>query len=297
MPPGSVATAYQHLQVAVDELRAAAESAIVSDDELLSVLTLSEGMTRQLDHLTVSAVATLQRRGTFSERGYRKPAAALTDLLGWEWFEARRRVTAAEQVCERIGLDGTVLAARLPATAKAFAAGQAGLRHVEVIATLLAGPAAGRLTGDQRSGVDEQLAALTGTYTPTQLRAFGADLIDKLDQDGPEPDDTPTPAVNELTLTRSATGPAAPSRADSRTPPCTTRSPPCSTPRPNPSTRTTNAEPGNATPKPSPTSAATSSTTATYPNAAAAAPTSTSSSGSTTSRTGHDRQCSTSAAS
>jgi hypothetical protein len=34
----------------------------------------------------------------FAERGYRSTAGALTDLLGWERFEARRRVVAAEQV-------------------------------------------------------------------------------------------------------------------------------------------------------------------------------------------------------
>jgi 5-methylcytosine-specific restriction protein A len=38
-------------------------------------------------------------------------------LLGWEWFQARRRVVAAEQAYERIGLGGSVLAARLPNTA------------------------------------------------------------------------------------------------------------------------------------------------------------------------------------
>ena len=59
----------------------------------------------------------------FAERGYRSATAALSDLLGWERFEARRRVTAAEQVAPRVGLDGTVLPARLPATAEVFAAG------------------------------------------------------------------------------------------------------------------------------------------------------------------------------
>ena len=187
-------------------MRAAAESALATDDELLSVLTVAEGVTRQLEHLTVSTVAGLQRRGTFAACGYKKPAGALADLLGLERFEARRRVVAAEHTCPRIALDGTVLEARLPATAKAFAAGQARLRHVEVIAALMASAAAGRLTEEQQAGVEEQLAAKAGEYLPSQLRTLGKALIESLDQDGPEPDDRPQVPVNELHLRRHRDG-------------------------------------------------------------------------------------------
>ncbi|TQM09280.1 HNH endonuclease signature motif containing protein [Pseudonocardia kunmingensis] len=202
----AVAAAHQHLQEALDELRQAAESGLASDPELLSVLTVSEGLSRQLEHLTVATTAALQRRGTFTDRGYRDTTGALTDLLGCDRFEAHRRVVAAEQACEQIGLDGTVLPARLPATAKAFAAGQAGLRHVEVIAGLLNTPAAGRLTDAQRGGLEEQLAALAGQYRPTQLRNLGTQLIEALDDDGPEPDDTPPAPVNTLHLRRNRSG-------------------------------------------------------------------------------------------
>jgi hypothetical protein len=61
-------------------------------------------------------------------------------------------VHAAEHVCPRIGLDGTPLPPRLAATAKVFEAGQARLRHVEVIARLLDSPAARRLTPDRGRG-------------------------------------------------------------------------------------------------------------------------------------------------
>ncbi|MGH8964906.1 MAG: DUF222 domain-containing protein, partial [Actinomycetes bacterium] len=203
----TVAHAHRLLEAAMGELRAAAESTQAGDGELLSVLTLAEGLSRQLDQITVATVATLQRRGTFTERGYKRPAAALADLLGWDWFEARRRVVAAEQACERVCMDGTVVEARLPCTGKVFTAGHAGLRHVEVIAGLLASRAAGRLTEEQRVGVEEQLAAKTGDYTPTQLRVWGADLIARLDQDGPEPDDDPDGAINELAIRRHRTGP------------------------------------------------------------------------------------------
>ena len=202
----AVATAYDRLQKAFDELQSVAESALASDGELLSVLTVAEGFARHLDHLTVSTVAVLQRRGSFGERGYKKPEGALADLLGCDPYEARRRVLAAEQACEQVGLDGTVLPARLPTTGKAFAAGQASLRHVEVIAGLLASAAARRLSEGQRAGVEEQLAVKAGEYPPTQLRKWGAGLIELLDEDGPEPDDSPPEPVNQLQLRRHRDG-------------------------------------------------------------------------------------------
>jgi hypothetical protein len=83
------------------------------------------------------------------------------DLVGWEQFEARRRVVAAEQVGARTTLDGTVLPARLPGTGEVFTAGKAGLRHVEVVARVLGTRAAQRLTPQQWAGVEGQLAAKT----------------------------------------------------------------------------------------------------------------------------------------
>ena len=134
------------------------------------MLTRCEGAVRRLDRAAVAAVAGLERRGVFAERGYRSSAAALADLVGWERFEARRRVVVAEQVVARAGLDGAVLPARLPATAAVFAAGRAGLRHVDVIARVLGSASAQRLTPERWAGVEEQLAAKAAVYTASELR-------------------------------------------------------------------------------------------------------------------------------
>jgi hypothetical protein len=72
MSTGPVATAHRLLTEAVEALRAAAESGI-TDQELLSTLTVCEGMTRRLDQVVVTTVATLDRRGAFAERGYKSP--------------------------------------------------------------------------------------------------------------------------------------------------------------------------------------------------------------------------------
>jgi 5-methylcytosine-specific restriction protein A len=169
---------------------------------LIAILRRCEAAVRRLDRVTVAAVAGLERRGVFAERGYKSSAAALADLLGWERPEARRRVVAAEQVSPRIGLDGGVLPARLPGTAAVFAAGRAGLRHVDVIARVLGSASAARLTPEQWAGVEEQLAAKAQVYTPAELHVWGLELVEVLDQDGAEPDDRPPVQVSELQLTR-----------------------------------------------------------------------------------------------
>jgi Domain of unknown function (DUF222)/HNH endonuclease len=143
----------------------------------------------------------LTRRGGFADRGY-KPAQALADLLGWDLREARRRVTAAENVCPRTGLDGTELPARLPATAAVFATGQVSLRHVEVIARALSSAAAQRLSSGYWAGAEAQLADRATVYRPGELAGYAAELIDTLDADGPEPEDGDRAPreVNELYL-------------------------------------------------------------------------------------------------
>ncbi len=200
MSETGVANAYRLLAVglaALDE----ATGPTATDDELVSALTVCEAVARKLDRRVVGVVADLDRRGTLTDRGYRNTTTALADLLGWDRADARRRVIAAEQAHPRTGLDGTPLPAHLPHTAEAFAACGISLRHVDIIAHLLAGPCARRLAPDVWAGAEAVLAAKSTDYTPTELLDWGTRLVDTLDQDGPEPDERPDP-VNELHLAR-----------------------------------------------------------------------------------------------
>ena len=201
MSGSPVVAAHSLVVEAVDALTEAAGPAATAD-EALSVLTVCEGVVRQLDRLVVSVVADLVRRGVFTERGYRDAVTALADLLGWDRAEARRRVSAAEQVCPRTGLDGSPLPARLPATAEKFAGGAASLRHVDVISRVLASPAARRLAAEVWAGAEVELAGHAEQYAPAELLEWGSRLVDTLDQDGPEPNDRPPDPVNELRLQR-----------------------------------------------------------------------------------------------
>src|SRR3954454_16641255 len=101
-----------------------------------------------------------------------------------------------------MSLDGTPLPARLAATAKVFAGGHTGLRHVAVITRVLATPAAQRLAPQVWAGAEAQLAEKAAVYTPSELQTWGTALVEALDEDGPEPDDRPPAAVNELHLVR-----------------------------------------------------------------------------------------------
>ncbi len=205
VPDAPLDLAHRLLTQAIEALRAAAGPA-ASDADLLGVLTLAEGTGRRLDRVTVTALADLQRRGSFVERGYRSPATALGDLLGWDRIDAARHLTAADHVRPRAGLDATPLPPRLPATAAAFDAGDASLRHVEAVARVLGSDAAGRLDPDTWAGAEAQLAAWIPDCTPTELAKRGTQLVEALDQDGAEPDDREPLCINELQLRRNRSG-------------------------------------------------------------------------------------------
>ncbi|MGE3255477.1 DUF222 domain-containing protein, partial [Pseudonocardia sp.] len=206
MIPDRLAAAHRLLEQAGAEL-VAAGGPTAGDEELLGLLAVCEGAARVLERVSVGAIADLERRGVFAERGYRSSVTALADLLGWERGDARRRLVVAEQACARVGWDGAVLPARLAATAVVFAAGGCSARQVEVVARVLGSDAARRLTPEVWAAAEEQIAAKAGDYSPTDLQAWGTALVEMLDQDGPEPDDRPSaPGVNELILTRNPSG-------------------------------------------------------------------------------------------
>lgn len=140
MQDDPVVIATRAVGAAVTQLRDAVVTA--GPDARMGALQACEQITRQLEQLSIALIAGLDREGVFADRGYRRPALAVADLLGCEVSLAGRWVKLAAQITERTALDGQVLPPRLPATAAAFAAGQIGLRHVETIADALGSAAA-----------------------------------------------------------------------------------------------------------------------------------------------------------
>src|SRR3954449_6206236 len=200
MLPTNLGAARDLLQKAVDSVRG---GGVASDSELRDALELTRELARLVSQVQVETVAALDRSGAFAAQGYRRPDSAVANMLTVERGRASEITRAAARVCPRIDLQGQVLPAALPATAAVFAAGAASLAHVEVIGRLLDGGAARRLSPTVWAGVEELLAAHADEYTPTELRVWGARLIDAYDQDGPPPEDDERPPahVNELRLT------------------------------------------------------------------------------------------------
>jgi hypothetical protein len=195
----SVELAHRLVSEARAALTSGVDDAAAADSELLELLVACAAMGRQLDQMVVATIAALKRSGVFAERGYRSAVAALADLLGWERFEARRRVIVAEHVIPQVGPDGEVVPARLPATAAVFADGRTGLRHVEVIARVLASPPAARLRPEVWIEAEQDLAAKSEVHTPSELQAWGMALVELLDQRA-EPGERDPEPVNELRL-------------------------------------------------------------------------------------------------
>ncbi|MGE0298962.1 hypothetical protein, partial [Pseudonocardia sp.] len=89
MTTDQLAQVRQLAEALLAELSAMA-GASAGDDELLGLLSVCEVLTRGAERVSVGAIADLERRGVFAERGYRSTVTALADLLGWERGDARR---------------------------------------------------------------------------------------------------------------------------------------------------------------------------------------------------------------
>jgi Domain of unknown function (DUF222) len=178
-----------------------------SDPEsLFSRLRSTGQLLRAGERMLVETVAELLRQGAFAARGYRNPVSAICAMFGIEHAEASRIVTAAESVCPRSTLQGEVLLPELPALASVFAAGSVSVQHVAVVAAVLASRTAERLSPSDWAEAERLIAAAAPSCTPKQLRRQATEIVELLDQDGPEPDDRPQPQVNELRITRLSGG-------------------------------------------------------------------------------------------
>ena len=110
----------QHLRVAAELLSGSGSGSgsagVASDAELVEQLRVAGRVARAAQRCALTAAAELTQRGVFAARGQRADTA-LADLLGVELTEARRVLTAAEQVCPAPVCRGQPLPAVLAGTA------------------------------------------------------------------------------------------------------------------------------------------------------------------------------------
>jgi len=199
MPEGSFVAAAERLEDAIASYNASLATA--SGDDLLSGLVVIEGASESVAQARVATVGKIDREGVFATKNVRSTAHGIADLLGWEYLEARRHVVAAQHVTERFALDGIPLPPKLPTMAALFMAGQARQRHVDVMVGLLDSPTARRLSSQYWALAEEQIGHAAPALTPAELRSWGRELIELLDQDGAEPDDRDRRPVNDVRFT------------------------------------------------------------------------------------------------
>src|SRR5688500_9803494 len=201
MTPTALASASDLILEAAAQLREGGFG--MTEADVVGALAATRELTRLVSRVQVEAVAELQRRGTFAAKGYRRPEHAVAELLTVERGRAMEIVRSADHVAARRDLQGQVLEPKLPAMADAYAAGTASLQHVNLIARVMDRPEARRVPVYAWAGIEQHVASIADTCTPTELARFADELVRTYDQDGAEPDDDrPEPVqVNELRVT------------------------------------------------------------------------------------------------
>src|SRR5882724_7510400 len=201
MPESPLPSSRESVDAGLAVMRVGVRSA--SRQARVDQLSYLKTLARKVEHDTVALVAQMDDAGDFAEYGVR-PAPAIADMLRIRESEARRMVAVARAVFPTT-LAGLPLEPRLPATAMALAGWEIDQAHAEVIDQALRKDAAERISPEQWTALEEQLAELARHYRPDELAKLAAQLLDRLDQDGPPPDED-EPQVNELHLSASADG-------------------------------------------------------------------------------------------
>ena len=134
-------------------------------------------------------MAGLQAQSTPKEIGAQSWSDALRIRLHISSDDARRRVRHGVHLGPRTGLTGEALPPLWEEVARAQAAGELNAEHIEVIAHFL-GKLPLWIDLTTTTQCEQTLVAGARHQTPEELRAAAKKLMDELDQDGPEPDDS-----------------------------------------------------------------------------------------------------------
>ncbi len=184
----AIFAAYTAVEDVVTELNGFDYSGLSVADQL-ELLSRRETLRRRFPVADHALLVGLQAQTTPREIGAKNWADALRIRLHISSEDARRRVRHGARLGPRTGLTGEALPPLWEEVAAAQAAGELNAEHIEVIANLLAAlpmwvdPAT-------TTQCEQSLVAGARHQTPEELRVAAKKLIDELDPDGPEPDDT-----------------------------------------------------------------------------------------------------------
>lgn len=146
-------------------------------------------------------VAEMDRAGVANRVGYPSLPAFLSHLLHMNTTDAGRMVAQAEQVAETLTPTGHLRPAPCPTVRQVLHKGELDPRHVDAVADTL-----DRLptwaTTETRDLVESTLAETARSESPRVVREQGRILLDRIDQDGPEPREDPVDTGNLLRYRR-----------------------------------------------------------------------------------------------
>ncbi len=171
-------------------------------EELSARLVEKMSAYRKLYADILDVVAEMSHMSLANQIGYSTLPAFLSHLLHLNAADAGRMVAQAEQVTETPTPTGHVRPAALPTVRLALQKGELDPRHVDAVSDTVA-----RLpewaTADHRELVESTLAETARGESPRVVREHGRILLDRIDQDGPEPrDDEPAETGNLLRYRR-----------------------------------------------------------------------------------------------
>lgn len=175
-------------------------------EELIAAQRELQVLSRKVLAAQLELDAAVEDVGLAQHHGYPSVRALLADMHRLTPREATRQEQRT-QLAARRSLTGEVLPPRLPETARALAEGAIGPSHVEIVDKFITA-LPDSFDPQLRATVEEQVAGFARDYTPRETGLLAAQLLARLDPDGPAPEDrgTAPDPNNTLHLGRSRRG-------------------------------------------------------------------------------------------
>lgn len=174
---------------------------LASSADLRERLREAETEIRQAYSRMLDVVAEVENRNLAQAEGFRDSVALLSRMLRISAAEARDRVEQAGVLAMRRSVTGAALPVLLPAAAAALGAGELGVGQLRVITTTMT-LLGTDVTAEQYAQVEADLVEYARSFEPRRLAMLARRIRDRLDPDGPPPDE-PEPmagACGELRL-------------------------------------------------------------------------------------------------
>lgn len=172
--------ALSRLRESIDELLSYDRTAL-SGHELIQCVREFETQLHRLAAVDVANLAEVETRHLAAEARARDTAGLLVQLVHVDAGEARQRVNLARDLAPKTLLSGETVPSVFAATAGAVAAGEVARGHAQRIASFF-----DRI--EYSAVVEEQLLHVAVQTSPVNFGKFAAQLAERLDPEGPEPD-------------------------------------------------------------------------------------------------------------